>query len=566
MQASPQLKSEPTPKIASIGIHCLHDSSVAFIDKDNCLRVFEFERFAKVRNCSLAAFPLAKRSVFPSCGEEVKHAFLECVKAHLKEYPDVILCSGAEWDVPCTNLLKEHFPKADLINMGHHLSHCASGFAFSGYTSALALSLDGGGYEPSDQGGQYVTSSYSVHECYQSSYQCISATNTGVHGRFTPGIYGCLAYFISEIAKAHNALKEPVPVFLPYAGKLMGLVGYGSVRPHWIAPLKEFYKVHPELAFTDQHLDSALRLLAASLDIPLSSDCLAGKESYDLAATNQYVFEELCLDLIQPFLNDCSLDVVFTGGCALNVLFNQKLQTRLNAEGRKFFVPPNPGDEGLSLGHLVAFDRGTTLEPSVYCGLDIPDLANAPIVASQLGFKTEPATPERVVGLLIRGKIGALMMGRSEIGPRALGNRSIVCDPSFRNAKDNLNARVKFREWFRPFAPVCREEDKDRYFVDAVSSPYMSFSPTVRQQFRGELPGIVHVDGTARLQTVSRESHSYLYKLLTQMAVQGHSPILLNTSLNIKGKPILTAVEDALEVLCNTELDFLVVEELLIVK
>ena len=126
--------------------------------------------------------------------------------------------------------------------------------------------------------------------------------------------------------------------------------------------------------------------------------------------------------------------------------------------------------------------------------------------------------------------------------------------------KDTLNAKVKFREWFRPFAPMVRYEDRNKYFVFDGDSPYMSFACPVRETYRDELSAITHVDGTARLQTVKESDNPFIYELLTELERKGNIPVLLNTSFNIKGKPILTTVSDAFEILKDTELDNVYIE------
>ena len=164
------------------------------------------------------------------------------------------------------------------------------------------------------------------------------------------------------------------------------------------------------------------------------------------------------------------------------------------------------------------------------------------------------------------GNILGLVNGQSEVGPRALGNRSIICDPSVEGMKDTLNAKVKFREWFRPFAPVCRLEDCDTYFIGAFESKYMSYAPTVKDSYSVSLKAITHIDNTARLQTVTQNTHEMFYSILTELSTQGHIPVILNTSFNIKGKPILTTIADALHVLDNTELDYVVTNNLIVKK
>ena len=175
-------------------------------------------------------------------------------------------------------------------------------------------------------------------------------------------------------------------------------------------------------------------------------------------------------------------------------------------------------------------------------------------------------THKDVAQLLADNKIIAMFQGASESGPRALGNRSIICDPSISDMKDILNAKVKFREWFRPFAPVCREEDRNVYFKNAYPSEYMSFAPEVKEEYRKVLPAITHADGTARLQTVNSSQHKLFYDILTELRKRNHISVIMNTSFNIRGNPILTTYEDAFYVLENTEMDFIVTEKYLFIK
>ena len=158
-----------------------------------------------------------------------------------------------------------------------------------------------------------------------------------------------------------------------------------------------------------------------------------------------------------------------------------------------------------------------------------------------------------------------MVYGDSEVGPRALGNRSIVCDPNIADMKDILNSKVKFREWYRPFAPFCKKEEAHKWFEtrNFDNLEYMSYAPRVKVD---TLPSITHVDGTARLQVVTEESHSHFYELLTEFGKISETNVLLNTSFNIRGYPILSSIEDALYALNNTEMDYVVIEDYLFGK
>ena len=155
--------------------------------------------------------------------------------------------------------------------------------------------------------------------------------------------------------------------------------------------------------------------------------------------------------------------------------------------------------------------------------------------------------------------------GDSEVGPRALGNRSIVCDPNIADMKDILNSKVKFREWYRPFAPFCKKEEAHLWFESSnfENLEYMSYAPVVKVD---TLPSITHVDGTARLQTVTEESHSHFYELLTEFGKISDTNVLLNTSFNIRGYPILSSIKDALYALNNTQMDYVVIDDYLFAK
>jgi carbamoyltransferase len=374
--------------------------------------------------------------------------------------------------------------------------------------------------------------------------------------QFNPGAYGFVGRYISEIVG-----NDP----LQSAGKIMGLSAYGKVREEWIDPLKSFYKNAPQDYWGKFYY--LTHQLSQKMKLTLDYKVLSGQDSYDLAATNQHVFEELCFSFIKKYIDKYEMNVVFSGGCALNVLFNQKLFKYVRDKGLNLYVPPYPGDNGLSFGHYTSF-QNLKCDPGPYCGIDILDRNKIIDYYSKYNKegKVKLTTVETIVDLIKDGKIGGIIQGYSEVGPRALGNRSIICDPSISDMKNILNSKVKFREWFRPFAPVCREEDREIYFEDAFPSEYMSFAPKVKESYRNLLPSITHEDGTARLQTVTKQQHELFYDILTEIRNRDLIGVIMNTSFNIRGKPILTSIDDAFEVLETTELDFIVVENLLFIK
>jgi carbamoyltransferase len=250
-----------------------------------------------------------------------------------------------------------------------------------------------------------------------------------------------------------------------------------------------------------------------------------------------------------------------TGGCALNVLVNEKVKCLYD---RPLYVPPNPHDGSLSLGHMFLYRKPTERVNITYSGL--------PLLGSRAGlnffvtkYKAKKVNKKEIAQLIKDGKILGLVYGDSEVGPRALGNRSIVCDPNIADMKDILNSKVKFREWYRPFAPFCKKEEAHKYFEtrNFDNLEYMSYAPMVKVD---TLPSITHVDGSARLQTVTEESHPHFYELLTEFGKISETNVLLNTSFNIRGYPILSTIEDALYALNKTDMDYVVIEDYLFGK
>jgi len=172
----------------------------------------------------------------------------------------------------------------------------------------------------------------------------------------------------------------------------------------------------------------------------------------------------------------------------------------------------------------------------------------------------------KVVDNLIKGKILGIARERSEHGPRALGNRSILCNPSIKDMKDILNDKVKHRESYRPFAPVVRLEDLNKFFKWELPSEHMNFSPLVRDEWREKLASITHIDNTARVQTVTKDQNNFLYDLLSLLDQKNGVGVLLNTSFNVAGKPILNSVKDAFSIFENSQMDNLLIENIYLEK
>jgi carbamoyltransferase len=506
----------------NLGFFASHNAAAAISYKNKVLEVVELERFINLKN---AAFQYWGRH--ENLRELVTelHRYFQ-VKYNVDRYDNVIYNSVGDE-------LYKIFPGNNYEHLLHHHTHAYSGLYQSPYNRALIFSFDGG----SDEGF------FNVY--------------IGEKGRYLEKIYsGAKDYAISYMMPAHyiSDIKQET-IFtgnLVYAGKIMCLAGFGRIDEKYIQPLVDFY--HSNTKDNIPQAQQRFINFFQSFGILNDSTRLSGQAAWDLAATNQYVFEDLFEKEAGPILNQYpDLPVILVGGCALNIINNTKL-----AKTRTVFVPPNPNDCGLAVGLVASKIKPTKPIDCTYLGPEVWDRNDlARIIFERRGQFVDM---DKLVDELVNGKIYGLVQGRAEQGPRALGNRSIICDPTIDGMKDTLNARVKGREYYRPFAPVVRLEDVNKYFEWNQESRWMGYCPEVKEEFKSVLKAITHVDGTARVQTVTREQNAFLYDLLTIMHEKKGIGVLLNTSFNVAGKPILNTYKDALWVLDHKDMDGLILE------
>jgi carbamoyltransferase len=267
------------------------------------------------------------------------------------------------------------------------------------------------------------------------------------------------------------------------------------------------------------------------------------------------------LKLINDLLKQTGAkNVIITGGTGLNVVANYYYRQHLPADVN-IFVEPMCGDEGNCIGLVQYYlrdryyDDVITPMPNIYiCGQDPEytlDLQDDEDV-------TENVTDSDIVQLLVRGHIVALFQGKAEAGPRALGNRSILFDPRIKNGKDIVN-RIKNRESFRPFAASILLEQVHNWFDMAglTESPYMMYAVDALDGVANKVPSVIHVDGTCRIQTVTAEHNLAYYNLIKEFYTETEIPMLFNTSFNLAGDPIVETVEDAINCLRKSEIEYL---------
>lgn len=447
------------------------------------------------------------------------------------------------------NILEELFPHKQQILHTHHASHASNVFYQSPYPEAICISADGGGSDG-------VFNIFLANRKRGLSHIATIEQDLG-------SCYMYFGEFFGDI-KLEQSYKGGS---LVYPGKIMGLASYGNPNNQWVEILKQYFLDNKKYSFGDEGYFT-LQLndsLSEKLGVPLSRDNrLFGQQAYDLAASLQVAFEEAMIYLITPVLEKYKeYPVCFSGGCALNVTLNTRLKKQFNIE---LFVGPSPSDCGVATGALLQYYRPQNPVDVTYLGIPTLDTSILYSKIRNCEHNVDLIKGGLVVDHILDNKIIGVCQGRSEVGPRALGNRSIICNPQNKQMKDILNLKVKHREWYRPFAPIVRLEDVNKFFDWEGESRYMSFAPLVKEQYRELLPAITHVDGTARVQTVTKEQNKLMYYLLTELDRRTGVGVLINTSFNLDGRPLLSSVEEAFYMLENTGIDCLIVDNFYIQK
>lgn len=519
----------------NISLYGSHNGGIAF-KHNNRYRVIEIERFTNKKNLGLVQYRLCINPKF------ILEQMLKYINKEFGIFPRFDTCVYANSDVIYgeNKLHFERFVSANnYINCLHHRSHAAGTFYQSPFEEALIISFDGGG---SDGFFNFYTANR------KDSVTEVKRINLDLG--FAYMIFG---HYLKPIS-FENDLNTGN---LVYSGKLMGLCGYGTVRPEWVPHFKEFYYKKPE----GPTYREFIKELGDSIGITFDTENrIDGQEALDISATSQAVFEEIFFENVTPFIEEHpGLPICISGGCGLNVVCNTKTKEKF---GREVFVAPNSSDCGLALGQLLDLERPAEQVNAAYAGLPILDqFCEYELIENKW---SEEYNVTKAANILSKGSIVGVIRGDSEHGPRALGNRSILCNPAIPGMKDILNEKVKKREWFRPFAPVVRLEDVEKYFHWSGESRFMSFYALVKDEWKEQLKAITHVDNTARVQTVTREQNQYLYDLLTEFDKINNFGVLLNTSFNVNGKPLINTYKDALYMLNNSGLDFLFTENYII--
>jgi len=452
-----------------------------------------------------------------------------------------------------TRIVRENFPECRLEfkDYDHHLSHAALACYGSAFSDAACAVLDSFG-----ENGAMAFFSYK-NQALTQLYEAKGLRKASL---------GLLYMKLTKLC-GFDWLKGE-------EWKVMGLASYGKLNPelyellHSVITINGFDCIHPSQGLFDQ---------LAKLDKFKERPDSTLEELADVAFTGQAFFADLVSKLLNHLQQRSGNDnLCLTGGCALNSAFNGQITQRTGF--KQVYIPPAPADDGCALGAawLAYHENAPARQQPTNRGILTPytgSTINNEAVERLLRFN-RALTIRHLPGticletaqLLAAGRLIGWVQGRAEYGPRALGNRSILADPRDARMQDNINEKVKFRELFRPFAPSVLHEYADAYFENYHESPYMDKTLKIREAMRSRIAAVCHVDGTGRLQTVKQAWNPLFYELIQQFYRLTGVPVLLNTSFNVMGKPLIHSLEDALSVFMTTGLDALVINDYLITK
>lgn len=442
----------------------------------------------------------------------------------------------------------------------HHLSHAASAFYPSPFEEALVLTVDGV--------GEWNTLTIGIGK---QNYLKIKKVINYPHSLGL--LYSAFTY--------HCGFKINSGEY-----KLMGLAPYGTPRFKNIIydnliDVKEDGSFRLNIKFFDFQNDLKMTNKKFSKIFGVSprdpSEKEFSQDYKDLAASIQTVLEEILIKLVSYHLKEYNQkNLCFAGGVALNCVANGKIESLSELEG--FWIQPNAGDAGASLGAALVgeylIEEGTLRVP-IHSTKDMA--LGAKFSEEEIEFSLKKNNlnylkldknnlTNEIAADLSQNRIIGLFYRNAEFGPRALGFRSILANPDNENIKEIINSRVKFRESFRPFAPIVLEADLDKYYLNPKSSPFMLKAYSSHETSKKEIPGVIHIDGSSRVQSINEEDHPLLFQVISNFKEITQSSVILNTSFNTKDEPIVNSPDDAIKTFLHTGLDTLYLENFKVTK
>ena len=436
----------------------------------------------------------------------------------------------------------------------HHDSHAASAFFVSPFEEAAVFTIDAN--------GEWPTSSTSIGKGNKlKRLQRVGLPNS------LGGFYASVTEFLG--------FKRNNDEF-----KVMGLAGYGDparyrdqMKKLIVGVENGFFRLDLNyFNYADYKISPNNNFYQLFGCPPREPGAQITEQHKAIAASLQNHTEEIVLSIARDLQNRSQLKkLCLAGGVALNCVMNTRILQETDFE--EIFIQPASHDSGSALGaaywvhhQILGNPRGFVLN-QVDLGPHFEDAEIESILrAGLLQYRKSPDIAKETAKLLKKGKIVAWFQGRAEFGPRALGFRSILADPTCSHMQDHLNSRVKHREDFRPFAPASTIEDYQRYFDAKAEDFFMTKTCQVKEEYQNRLPAITHIDGSARLQTVKKEVNPLFHRLIREFEHLSGFPIIINTSFNINGEPMVLSPRDALRCFFTTGIDALAIGNFILAK
>ena len=565
-----------------LGISCYyHDASAALLRDGKIVAAAEEERFTRKKHDT--SFPInAIKYCLESQNISIKGIsyigfyekpllkFERVLFQHLERFPfslKTFLASMPSWINEKLRIVKKIKKglkyKGDILFIEHHLAHAASTFLVSPFKKATILTVDGV--------GEWTTTAYGIGEG--------NNINLMKEIRFPHSIGLLYSTITAYLGMSVNNSEY----------KIMGLAPYGDMNketnPYYkklrdIIDLKEDGSYKFDMDYFIYHYKDRMpsKKLCELLGGPVRNPKFELTQRHkDIAAALQIVTEEILTKILNYIYKETKCDnLVIAGGVGLNSVYNGKILK--NTSFKKIWIQPNSSDGGTSMGvasyiyHTILGHKRNFILENAYLG---PEYSNTYIKKildtnkiKYYEFKSENELIQRVAILIYENDVIGWFQGRMEWGPRALGARSILSNPCNPEMKEILNLKVKHRENFRPFAPVICDDDALRYFDcdEPIPEPadFMLMVYPIKKKWHKKIPAVTHIDGSGRLQIIKKIQNKSYYSLIKEFGRLSGIPVLINTSFNIRGEPIVCTPEDAYRCMMGTGIDYLVIDKFLI--
>ncbi|MHA2009782.1 MAG: carbamoyltransferase family protein [Promethearchaeota archaeon] len=565
-----------------LGIGCFyHDSSAALLKDGIVVAAAEEERFTRKKHDTsfpINAIKYCLKSLditindidYVGFYEKPILKFERILFQHIENFPKsakTFLTSMPSWlneKLRVVRILRKKLKyKGSVLFVPHHLSHAASAFLISPFKESAILTVDGV--------GEWTTTAYGIgsDNKIQLKKEIRFPSSIGL-------LYSTITAYLGFTVNNSEY-------------KVMGLAAYGDMNretnPYYeklkeVIDLKDDGSFRLDMDYFVFHFKDRMpskkmcKLLGGAIR---KSETTITQREKDIAAALQLITEDVMTKLLNHVYKVTKCDnIVLAGGVSLNSVYNGKIIKK--TPFKKIWIQPNASDGGTAMGaasyiyHSVLKNQRSFVLKNAYFG---PEFTNE-VVKEFLEkndikyshFKSKKELLEKTSQLIYENKVVGWFQGRMEWGPRALGSRSILANPCNPKAKELLNEKVKHREIFRPFAPVVCVEDASIYFDCDIPIPeptdFMLMVYPVKNEWRKKIPSVTHVDGSGRLQTIRRLQNSLYYDLIQEFGKLSGIPILINTSFNIRGEPIVCTPFDAYRCMMGTGIDCLVIDEYLI--